>query len=52
VHYHKLKPVVEEWCKEHGLKYAYFPTLVQNVAATCRHLNTLGNPDEPKVKAG
>ena len=42
VHYHKLAPVVKEWCKEHKLRYAYYPTLGSNVASCYRYLNQMG----------
>jgi len=42
VHYHKLAPVVKEWCKEHKLRYAYYPTLGSNVASCYRYLNHMG----------
>ncbi|EKX52416.1 hypothetical protein GUITHDRAFT_161182, partial [Guillardia theta CCMP2712] len=39
VHYHKLAPVVRQWCLDHGLKYTYYPTVFHNVLSTYRYLN-------------
>jgi len=43
VHYHKLAPVVREWCKENKLRYAYYPTLYSNVVSCYKYLDQLGN---------
>mmetsp|Transcript_103557 Transcript_103557/g.167018 ORF Transcript_103557/g.167018 Transcript_103557/m.167018 type:complete len:425 (-) Transcript_103557:293-1567(-) len=44
VHYHKLAPVVREWCKEHKLRYAYYPTLYSNVVSCYKYLDKMGTP--------
>ena len=43
VHYHKLAPIVKEWCKEHKLRYAYYPTLYSNVVSCAKYLHEMGN---------
>ena len=51
VHYHKLAPIVKEWCKEHKLRYAYYPTLYSNVVSCAKYLHHLGN-DKATMQVG
>lgn len=43
VHYHKLQPIVQQWCKDFNIKYTYFPSMLKNITSCYRHLNALGN---------
>uniref|UniRef100_A0A7S0VTU3 Cytochrome b5 heme-binding domain-containing protein n=1 Tax=Hemiselmis tepida TaxID=464990 RepID=A0A7S0VTU3_9CRYP len=43
VHYHKLKPVVQQWCLDNGIKYTYYRNLPENIASCYKHLSLLGN---------
>ena len=51
VHYHKLAPIVKEWCKEHKLRYAYYPTLYSNIVSCAKYLHQVGN-DEATMQVG
>lgn len=42
VHYYKIKPVVEKWCKEYNIKYTYFESIFDNIASCYRHLDMIG----------
>ena len=42
VHYHKIKPIVEEWCCENKIKYNYYNNLYTNVKSCYKHLEGLG----------
>jgi fatty acid desaturase (delta-4 desaturase) len=45
VHYHKIKPIVEEWCRENKIKYNYYNNLYSNVKSCYKHLEGLGESD-------
>jgi len=42
VHYYKIKPIVQEWCKENKIKYNYYNNLFDNIKACYRHLQNYG----------
>jgi fatty acid desaturase len=50
VHYHKLAPIVKQWCKEHKVKYSYYPTLYSNVESCVKYLHKLGH--QPQLQVG
>ena len=49
VHYHKLAPIVRQWCKDYKVKYAYYPTLQSNIKSCYSYLNQLGASPSPQV---
>ena len=42
VHYYKIKPIVQEWCKENKIKYNYYNNLFDNIKACYKHLQNYG----------
>jgi len=42
VHYHKIKPIVQLWCKENKIKYNYYNSLSDNIRACYIHLHNYG----------
>jgi linoleoyl-CoA desaturase len=42
VHYHKIKPIVQAWCKENKIKYNYYNNLFDNIRACYIHLQKYG----------
>jgi len=45
VHYYKIKPIIEEWCKENKIKYNYYDNIFSNIKSCYKHLDKLGNID-------
>lgn len=45
VHYHKLQPIVQQWCKDYNLPYTYFPRFIDNIRSCYKHLNMIGNEE-------
>ena len=43
VHYYKIKPIVEEWCKENNIKYNYYNNIFANINACYKHLQKYGD---------
>lgn len=46
-HYPTIAPVVREFCLSKGIPYVHFPTVLDNVASTVRHLQQLGSTQFP-----
>ena len=46
VHYYKIKPIVQEWCKENKIKYNYYNNIFSNIRACYRHLQNYGDDKE------
>ena len=44
-HYHKLRPIVEQWCKDYHITYNYYPSLFDNIRSCYRHLKIMGDGD-------
>jgi fatty acid desaturase (delta-4 desaturase) len=42
VHYHKIKPIVQQWSYDHGVKYTYFNTITDNVISCYKYLVSMG----------
>lgn len=42
VHYHKIKPIVQTWCKENKIKYNYYNSLYDNIRECYIHLQKYG----------
>lgn len=42
VHYHKIKPIIEKWCKDNDIKYNYYNGIYSNIKATYNHLYKYG----------
>jgi fatty acid desaturase (delta-4 desaturase) len=42
VHYHKIKPIVQEWCKKKKVKYNYYHTLCDNIYSCYKYLELQG----------
>jgi fatty acid desaturase (delta-4 desaturase) len=42
VHYHKIKPIVQEWCKKNKVKYNYYNTLWDNIYSCYKYLELQG----------
>jgi fatty acid desaturase (delta-4 desaturase) len=45
-HYHKIAPVVREFCKEKQIPYTHFNTVGENVDALVQHLIDMGKNEE------
>lgn len=43
VHYHKIQPIIMEWCKQNDVKYAYFPSIFDNIISCCKYMKKMGN---------
>jgi fatty acid desaturase (delta-4 desaturase) len=43
VHYHKMKPVIQEWCKKHNIKYNYYNNLWDNIYSCYKYLELQGH---------
>ena len=42
VHYHKIKPIIQDWCKKNNVKYTYYPTLWDNILSCYKYLELQG----------
>ena len=42
VHYYKIKPIVQEWCKKNNVKYNYYDTLWNNICSCYKYLELQG----------
>jgi fatty acid desaturase (delta-4 desaturase) len=42
VHYYKMKPVIQEWCKKHNVKYKYYNSLWSNIYSCYKYLELQG----------
>ena len=42
VHYHKIKPIIQDWCKKNNVKYTYYPTLRDNIYSCYKYLELQG----------
>lgn len=47
-HYPKITPIVEEMCKEYGIKYHYVETTSEALHCHIDHLRKLGQTDSTK----
>jgi fatty acid desaturase len=45
IHYHKIQPIVQQWCKENNVKYTYFDSLYDNVLSCYKQLHKYGKND-------
>jgi linoleoyl-CoA desaturase len=52
VHYPALSGIVEDTCREYGVRYAAHPTLWAGVASHVRWLRRLGRPDPSRRPSG
>jgi len=43
VHYYKIKPIVQEWCKKNDVKYTYYDTLWSNIYSCYKYLELQGD---------
>lgn len=43
VHYHKIKPIVQEWAQEYGIKYTYFDNIFSNLVSCYRYMDAMGS---------
>jgi len=41
-HYPAIQPIVQECCARHGVRYAYYPTIFENIASTLRYMHKAG----------
>jgi fatty acid desaturase (delta-4 desaturase) len=42
VHYHKIKPIIQEWCIKNNVKYNYYSTLWSNIYSCYKYLELQG----------
>jgi acyl-lipid (7-3)-desaturase (Delta-4 desaturase) len=42
VHYYKIKPIVQDWCKKNNIKYTYYNTLWENIQSCYKYLELRG----------
>ena len=47
VHYHKIKPIVQEWCIKNRVKYTYYNTLWDNILSCYKYLELQGMTRHP-----
>jgi fatty acid desaturase (delta-4 desaturase) len=45
IHYHKIQPIVQQWCKENNVKYTYFYSLYGNLLSCYKQLHKYGKND-------
>ena len=45
VHYYKIKPIIQEWCKKNDVKYTYYNTLWSNIYSCYKYLELQGKKD-------
>lgn len=50
-HYPTVRPAVQKCCERHGVKYAYFPYLHQNVGSMLAYVREVGAPDAAHLHA-
>jgi fatty acid desaturase (delta-4 desaturase) len=50
-HYHKIAPIVREFCEKKKIPYVHFPTISENMFSCVDHLYKMGHEDMP-VKFG
>jgi len=43
VHYYKIKPIVQDWCKKNNIKYTYYNTLWENIHSCYKYLELRGS---------
>lgn len=41
-HYPKIQPIVQKCCEDHGVKYVYYPTLLDNLRSTWKYMQSVG----------
>lgn len=41
--YPKIAPVVKKVCEKHGVRYTYFPTIIDNIISTVRYMAAVGS---------
>jgi fatty acid desaturase (delta-4 desaturase) len=46
VHYYKIKPIIEEWCKKNNVIYNYYNTLWSNIYSCYKYLELQGRHQE------
>lgn len=42
VNYHKMKKIINIWCKENGIRYTYYNNLLDNIVSCYRQLRYMG----------
>jgi fatty acid desaturase (delta-4 desaturase) len=42
VHYYKIKPIIQSWCKKNNIKYTYYNTLWENIHSCYKYLELRG----------
>jgi fatty acid desaturase (delta-4 desaturase) len=42
VHYYKIKPIIQAWCKKNNVKYTYYNTLWGNIQSCYKYLESRG----------
>jgi len=48
IHYPKMQALVQSICDKHGIKYVYYPTLIENVISTIKQLMITGQNKSDK----
>ena len=43
VHYHKIQPIIMDWCKKNNIKYNYFPNIITNIKSCFKYIDEMGN---------
>jgi linoleoyl-CoA desaturase len=51
VHYPALAPIVEQVCREHGVRYFAHPTLWAGIRSHLRQLHAMGKRPQPQAEA-
>jgi linoleoyl-CoA desaturase len=51
LHYPALAPIVEQTCKEYGVRYTAFPTMWAGIVSHYRWLKRMGMPYDPGPRA-
>jgi len=49
VHYYKMKPIIQEWCKKNNVKYNYYNNLWDNIYSCYKYLELQGRETQKEL---
>lgn len=50
VHYYKMKPIIQEWCKKNNVKYNYYNNLWDNIYSCYKYLELQGRTPKENIE--
>ena len=50
VHYYKIKPIIQEWCKKNNVKYNYYNNLWDNIYSCYKYLELQGRTPKENIE--